>query len=181
MSLKDITDKVTNQMSDDIRHRTIGLFNSVIMMTPVGNPDLWKVNKQAAAYNQAVSDENYRLRQDPANLTKAGRLRKGRKINDSMPIIKPKDYVGGRARGNWQCSLASPITNEIDRIDPNGSAATADVEATVKAGEINYLSNNVPYIRRLEYEGHSSQAPNGMVRISVQNFGLGKVSLRKPV
>ena len=30
-----------------------------------------------------------------------------------------------------------------------------------------YLSNNLPYIRRLEYEGHSGQAPNGMVRVTM--------------
>lgn len=177
MSLKNITDKVSNELSDDIRARTIGVFNSVIMMTPVGNPDLWKINQQAAKYNQAVSDENYRLRQDPANLTKAGRLKPGRKVNDSMVIYKPDGYVGGRARGNWQCSLDNPVTNEIDRIDPSGSAAMAEVANTVQAGRVNYLSNNVKYIRRLEYDvpPHSSQAPNGMVRISLRRFGIGEI------
>lgn len=175
MSLKDITDKMGQNLDEDIRAKTIAVFNSVIMMTPVGNPDLWKINRQAAAYNQAVSEENYRLRQDPANLTKAGRLRKGKKIKDSMAIYKPKGYVGGRARGNWQCSIGAPIVTEIDRIDPSGSRATAEVKKTVKAGEVNYLSNNVPYISRLEYKGHSTQAPNGMVRISLQRFGLGEI------
>lgn len=175
MSLKDITDRMGQNLDDDIRAKTIGLFRSVIMMTPVGDPNLWKINREAAAYNKAVSDENYRLRQDPANLTKAGRLKKGKKIHDSMAIYKPDGYVGGRARGNWQCSIGAPITTEIKRIDPNGSAASAEVEKTVKMGEINYLSNNVPYIRRLEYEGHSTQAPNGMVRISMQRFGLGEI------
>lgn len=177
MSLKNITDKVSNDLSDDIRARTIGVFNSVIMRTPVGDPNLWKINKEAAAYNKAVSEENYRLRQDPANLTKAGRLKKGKKINDSMAIYKPEGYVGGRARGNWQCSLDNPVTNEIDRIDPNGSAAMAEVANTVQAGRINYLSNNVKYIRRLEYDvpPHSSQAPNGMVRISLRRFGIGEI------
>jgi hypothetical protein len=175
MSMKDITDKMTGDIAKDIQARTIATFNSIIMMTPVGNPNLWAINQQAATYNQAVSDENYRLRQDPANLTKAGRLRPGRKVKDSMAIWKPPGYVGGRARGNWQCSLDAPITSENGRIDPNGSAAKAEVKATVTAGRVNYLSNNVPYIRRLEYEGHSKQAPDGMVRISLARFGLGEI------
>lgn len=175
MSMKDITDKISDKMSDDIRHRTINMFRSVILRTPVGDPSLWKINQQATAYNKAVSEENYRLRQDPANLTKAGRLKPGKKVNDSMALYKPDGYVGGRARGNWQCSLDAPIVNEIDRIDPEGTAATADVERTVQAGKVIYLSNNVPYIRRLEYERHSSQAPNGMVRISIRNYGIGEV------
>jgi len=174
MSMKDITDKMNGDIDKDIRGRTIELFKAIILTTPVGNPDLWKINHQSAAYNRAVSDENYRLRQDPSNLTKAGRLKKGRKVNDSMDIKKPDGYVGGRARGNWHCSIGVPIPNEIDRIDATGAGPIADVLATVKAGEINYLSNNVPYIRRLEYKGHSSQAPEGMVRIAIERFGLGE-------
>lgn len=136
MSMKDLTDKMNAELDLDIRARTIGVFKSIIMMTPVGNPDLWKNPERA-----------------------------------------PLGYVGGRARGNWQCSLDSPNTNEIDRIDANGSAAIDEVIATVKSGHINYLSNNVPYIRRLEYDQppHSSQAPQGMVRISLQRFGLGEI------
>ena len=175
MSMKDLTDKLNADISKDIQARTIGVFRSIIMMTPVGDPNLWKVNQQAATYNQAVADENYRLRQIPENLTKAGRLRPGLKVKDSMAIWKPPGYVGGRARGNWQCSLDAPITSENGRIDPNGSAAIAEVTSTVKAGHVNYLSNNVPYIRRLEYKGHSKQAPDGMVRISLQRFGLGEI------
>lgn len=135
MSLKDITDKMSGDMSTEIRARTVGLFRSVIMMTPVGNPDLWK------------------------------------------STYVPPGYVGGRARGNWQCSIDAPITSEIDRIDATGAGPMADVLATVKADGINYLSNNVPYIRRLEYDSppHSTQAPNGMVRISLQRFGLGEI------
>ena len=30
--------------------------------------------------------------------------------------------------------------------------------------------NSLPYIRPLEYEGHSKQAPAGMVRVSVTEF-----------
>jgi len=33
-----------------------------------------------------------------------------------------------------------------------------------------YLLNSLPYVRRIEYEGWSSQAKAGMVRITVAEF-----------
>jgi len=92
-------------------------------------------------------------------------------------VIKMTPVDTGRAKGNWQCSIGSPITSETDRLDSakldstNGSVAYADVVKTVKGtGNVVWLSNNVPYIQRLEY-GSSKQAPSGMVRLSVQRFG----------
>lgn len=73
-----------------------------------------------------------------------------------MDIVAPIGYVGGRFRGNWQTSVAEPITNTIDRIDPTGAAAVADVVTNMGgAGTITYLTNNLPYAKRLEYEGWS--------------------------
>jgi len=136
MSMKDITAKMNGDIDKDIRARTIGVFRSIIMMTPVGDPSQWQ-----------------------------------------NPSAAPPGYVGGRARGNWQCSLDAPVTNEIDRIDASGSGPMNEVISTVASGRVNYLSNNVPYIRRLEYDQppHSKQAPQGMVRISLQRFGLGEI------
>ena len=35
------------------------------------------------------------------------------------------------------------------------------------AGNVVYLTNNLPYAQRLEYEGWSKQAPAGMVRVNM--------------
>jgi hypothetical protein len=97
-------------------------------------------------------------------------------------IIKMTPVDTGRAKGNWQCSVGSQITSETDRDDGSrsqslsSSKAYSDVVRTVpKAGNVVWLSNNVPYIRKLEYypsgKGGSVQAPQGMVRISLQRFG----------
>jgi hypothetical protein len=97
-------------------------------------------------------------------------------------VIKMTPVDTGRAKGNWQCSVGSPITSETDRDDGSrsqslsSSKAYSDVVRTVpKAGNVVWLSNNVPYIRKLEYyppgKGGSIQAPQGMVRIAIQNFG----------
>lgn len=80
----------------------------------------------------------------------------------------PPGYVGGRARGSWQCSVASPKAGQIDRIDPSGAGTIADMQSSVPsgAGQVAYLSSNLIYIERLEF-GWSTQAPAGMVRLNM--------------
>lgn len=77
----------------------------------------------------------------------------------------------GRARGNWFPSLNAP-SNEVDpdARDPSGSAALARINAmlaSVKLGDMAWLSNNLPYILPLE-NGHSRQAPDGMVDVNLE-------------
>ena len=78
----------------------------------------------------------------------------------------------GRARGNWFPSIGSPNQSVDTHVDPTGSGSTGRAGATVqsaKLGDVIYLTNNLPYIRRLEY-GYSRQAPSGMVRLTVAEF-----------
>ncbi len=78
----------------------------------------------------------------------------------------PPGYAGGRARGNWQSTRGASATGEVDRIDPSGAATAAagqQVAAQIQAGEASYITNNVPYIERLN-DGWSTQAPKGFVR-----------------
>lgn len=82
------------------------------------------------------------------------------------PASAPAGYVGGRARGNWQCTIGAPFTGE----DASGSVIKAQSVIPRRAGKVVYLTNNVPYIQQLEYDAHSRQAPNGMVRVSVALF-----------
>lgn len=85
----------------------------------------------------------------------------------------PPGYVGGRFRGNWQVTFGAQASAEVARIDPNGSATKAAGSAVLAAyrSGINsiWLTNTVPYAQRLEY-GHSSQAPQGMARITSAEF-----------
>lgn len=86
-------------------------------------------------------------------------------------VIKMTPVDTGRARGNWQCTIGSPATSEIERLDKTGSSAISEVVSTVKSGTVVWLGNNVPYISRLEYDSWSKQAPAGMVRVSLARFG----------
>ena len=91
----------------------------------------------------------------------------------STAIIKDTPADTGRARGNWQASIGRGATGVVS-VESKGSGqakAIADVNQTVRVavGDLYYLTNNLPYIERLEY-GWSKQAPSGMVRKNMQNF-----------
>ncbi|MEN3754450.1 hypothetical protein ABC733_22730 [Mangrovibacter sp. SLW1] len=151
----------------------IKILNRLVMMSPVGNPELWEVNRTAVAYNTAVAEHNQIQMQNPVNLTKTGRLKKKARVSDSMDIKAPPGYTGGRFRGNWQISFDVPATGETGRIDKSGNLTIATGEVVLSAFKVGmkniYFCNNVPYAYALEM-GHSSQAPNGMVRITAAEF-----------
>jgi len=100
----------------------------------------------------------------------------------SRIIIKsPVDT--GRFRGNWQLAIGSAPDGTLELDDKTGTATITKGTATslgVNAGDIIYFANNLPYAQRLEtggypdgpkvVNGHSSQAPNGMVALTVQEF-----------
>lgn len=85
----------------------------------------------------------------------------------------PEGYVGGRARGSWQYAKSVPNTSDPNTIDGSGATSIGRVAAGVNYGDpmtVHYITNSLPYIRRLEYEGWSQQAPDGMVRKTVAEF-----------
>jgi hypothetical protein len=84
----------------------------------------------------------------------------------------PKGYVGGRFRGNWQLGVGSIPVGETGRVDPAGEATLGAIIAeipTEAAGKVFFLANNVPYAQPLE-DGHSRQAPAGVVGLTVTEF-----------
>lgn len=156
-----------------VRAVGIKILNQLVMMSPVGNPELWEINLTATGYNRAVYDHNEAQRADPSNLTKTGRLKKKARVVDGMDIKAPPGYTGGRFRGNWQVSFDAPTTEETGRIDNTGDLTKAAGNYTLSLFKVGmssiYFCNNVPYAYQLEM-GHSTQAPGGMVRITAAEF-----------
>lgn len=156
-----------------VRAVGIRILNQLVMMSPVGNPELWEINQTAAAYNRAVYDHNEAQRAEPSNLTKTGRLKKKARVVDVMDIKAPPGYTGGRFLGNWQVSFDAPTTEETGRIDKTGDLTKAAGNYTLSLFKVGmssiYFCNNVPYAYPLEM-GHSTQAPGGMVRITAAEF-----------
>ncbi|MFI8643885.1 hypothetical protein ACIGJK_03650 [Pseudomonas iridis] len=88
-------------------------------------------------------------------------------------VIMDTPVLDGRLRGDWQTSVGQPASSENGRVDTVGSATNAEVTANTPpgAGQETYLTNNMPYAYKIEYEGWSKiKAPQGMVRRNVDRF-----------
>lgn len=79
----------------------------------------------------------------------------------------PSGYAGGRARNNWFPSFGDP-SNESTESTANESLSRVLSILNRVPGSVFFLTNNLPYIRRLEYDGWSTQAPRGMVRVTLR-------------
>lgn len=84
----------------------------------------------------------------------------------------PPGYVGGRFRGNWQYGFNEIPVDVLETVDPTGAESVKRIllgSARSPTAGIHYVSNNLPYAQRLE-EGWSSQAPSGMIALTVLEF-----------
>lgn len=83
----------------------------------------------------------------------------------------PDGYTGGQFRANWNYSVGSPNFTITPSKDPSGGESIRKAQGVkYTMGDKIYITNSLPYAYRLEYEGWSNQAPQGMVRISAQEF-----------
>ncbi|MEG6077561.1 hypothetical protein [Enterobacter kobei] len=158
------------EIDEAVRRTGIKILGRLVEMSPVGQPETWQVNQTASAYNTAVREHNAALRDDPGNLTKSGRLKRGLRVNDSMDIKKPEGYVGGRFKNNWYVGFDSQPTETNDTPDASGQGSNSRGLAMLEAfrvGQVSsiYFTNNLPYAQALE-NGHSNQAPGGMVGLT---------------
>ena len=122
--------KAIKKMETVARLTVLKLGRSVVLKSPVGNPELWAVKNP-----------------DPG-------------------------YTGGRFRANWQYVYNAAPVSQIDRIDKSGSETISGIRSSVNSvnfiGE-HYIVNNLDYAERLE-NGWSTQAPNGMVGLTIVEF-----------
>jgi hypothetical protein len=112
------------------------------------------------------------------------KIRSALDLMNRIILMTPVDT--GRARGNWQLTQRSPAEGEIPENDANVSSAETPPSAIMKQAEQTatgsqpgddiWISNNLPYIEVLE-EGHSKQAPHGMVALALVEVeqGLGLI------
>lgn len=100
-------------------------------------------------------------------------------------IIRMTPVDTGRARGNWFVGLN--VTDETSESNKNKGAGyiAKELPKDLVSQKV-FLYNNLPYIQKLEFggysqgpgstdkttsEGFSKQAPQGMVRVSLLNWG----------
>lgn len=127
------------------RKTMIEMSDTMVDKSPVGNPDVW------LSLNPYVD------------------LGKNKLVREAAPA----GYVGGRFRANWIGALGFFNTENGKAPDASGQSAKDQIRAAIanfKAGQTIYVTNSVPYSRALEY-GHSQQAPAGVVRTTVAEYG----------
>jgi len=83
-------------------------------------------------------------------------------------IVQKTPVDTGRARGNWQISIGSETNEILERENKSGTADSSEIAKleSVEDDTSIYIVNNLPYISALEH-GHSEQAPNGMVDLTL--------------
>lgn len=82
-------------------------------------------------------------------------------------LMTPVDT--GRAAGNWQVTLNAAASGVTDDLDPSRTSTISKGSEVIMGAPAFtgiYITNNLPYILRLE-EGSSTQAPQGMVQTTV--------------
>ena len=115
---------------------------------------------------------------------KIDRLRRGITLKLLGAVVMDTPVLSGRLRGNWRVSEGTPVLDAVDRVDPTGAVVMSEITAAVQASTGDtavYLTNNLPYAKRIEYDGWShTKAPEGMVRRNVARFNqLIKVEVAK--
>lgn len=145
-TIKAWAEKTNRSIEQTVTDTVVDLSNKIVLRTPVGNPELWLYNRGTPESPDYVDYISY--------------------------LGKPKGYIGGTLRNNWFATIGQPSQKSDRRPNQNAAAAlTAIIAESLKApGNVYYLVNNMPYARRVEYEGWSSQAPAGMLRLTVQEF-----------
>lgn len=80
----------------------------------------------------------------------------------------PAGYTGGTFRANWIVSIGSPDGKTQDSLAGFAAqnAQTLAAYLRYESFPVIYLQNNLPYATRLE-DGHSTQAPSGVVALTV--------------
>ncbi len=85
-------------------------------------------------------------------------------------VIKDTPVLEGRLRANWIISKDRPSGETTEETDPNDTETLGKVVTFLEDQDLSepfdiYLTNNLPYAYRIEYDGYSKvKAPEGMVR-----------------
>lgn len=88
------------------------------------------------------------------------------------PPTASQDYRPGTLANNWFAGFGEPGTPTLRPHNVNGAQSLANISNVAKEfpGQVAYIVNPAPYANRIEYAGHSSQAPGGMVRLAAAEF-----------
>lgn len=90
------------------------------------------------------------------------------KVVDSLVFGSAVDT--GRFRSNWVGGVNSVNTYAGHEPESADATRTRLLGSIPPVGGVYYITNSLPYARRLEYEGWSQQMPAGIVRITAMQY-----------
>lgn len=89
------------------------------------------------------------------------------------PESAPEGYVGGRFKANWNVAIGSIDHGISAPPDKSGASAISrgtGIAMSFPMGAVVFITNSMPYSRRIEYDAWSKQASAGVVRITVIEY-----------
>lgn len=183
-----------------VRVAVFKMLGQIVNMSPVGNPELWAVNKRQATEKKWIANKrqiymssnafSYQLKNGTRRLRKGVKKNlehtKARYGNNTSAVgprkhkirrsggefYKPQGYRGGRFRANWQVGVGPRPTGwKNDIIGP--AEVIAKGEAILQG--FDGTQQTIWITNCVPYAvrleyGHSKQAPQGMVRLTAQRF-----------
>lgn len=132
-------DKVDALQEKTVRLIALKTFGNIVLETPVGNPEIWKINRGKKRGDPGFVGANYI----------GGSAKQNWHIQLNIVDV----------------SIVDPTGHEDENYD--GREKALPVTAAYKLSDTIYISNNLPYIRPLN-DGHSTQAPAGFVDAAIQ-------------
>jgi hypothetical protein len=93
-------------------------------------------------------------------------------LDVGQSVVQMSPVKTGRFRANWYPGIGYAQTITTAETDTTGGKSIARItglQQSMFAGQVVFISNSLPYSVRLE-NGSSKQAPNGMVRVTVERF-----------
>ena len=116
------------------------------------------------------------------SLESSNKIVRATAINIFGAVIKDTPADTGRLRGNWFLTVGSPSNATTDKTDKSkdDSYVASKLPRKILKKRV-FLTNNLPYAERIEYEGYSKiKAPAGMMRKNTARFKsvLNKISAK---
>lgn len=99
-------------------------------------------------------------------------------------VVLKTAVLTGRLRGNWRVALnAANLAVEWELFDKSGEGTIAKgaqiIATTPKNQDVTiYITNNLPYAQWIE-DGHSTKAPEGMLKVTFVEVRIGLEELIK--
>lgn len=106
------------------------------------------------------------------SMTKAEKVVQASLLTAGGRMIKDSPVRDGFFRNSWMSAWGA-IDDATRGARTSGADSTGDLTHTLDASELGaqfYFTNSMPYASKLEYDGHSAQAPNGVVRINLLDW-----------